>query len=251
MNHRRADAVRCVALTKRFGAADALVELTAAMPAATVTAILGANGAGKSTLLRIIAGLTEPTSGSAALLPLDERAPRLGYVPETPELYPSMTVREHLRFVSLLHELGPEWRASADELLDALALAHVADALPSALSFGMQRKVSVACALLPQPTVLLLDEPFNGLDTAACAALERLLSGAASTGAAVVLSTHDLPQVANVAEHCLVLAGGRVRFEGELSEFAAPETAVREDRRAAHELADRLALALEHLGTET
>jgi ABC-2 type transport system ATP-binding protein len=177
------------------------------------TALLGANGSGKTTLFRIAAGLLAPTTGLRTGL-----APTaIGYCPQADPLWPDLTATEHLQIVGGLHGLASgQAAARATELLNRLDLTQHASKQASTLSGGMRRRLSVATALVHRPRLLLLDEPFAGLDTAQTVRLEALLREEAAAGAAVVVATHDLEQAARIADRLLLLDEGRLLHDGTL-----------------------------------
>jgi ABC-2 type transport system ATP-binding protein len=181
--------------------------------------LVGPNGAGKSTFLRLVAGLLEPTEGEvlvdgAAAGSMEARA-ATSFIPDNPVLYDDLSVEEHLEYVARLHGVT-EWRRRADELLDRLALAPRADDLPSRFSRGMRQKTSLAVGLVRPFSLLLVDEPFVGLDAPTQVALVELLDEAAKEGAALLVSTHQLDLV-DRATRCVAVREGEVAFDGKPS----------------------------------
>jgi ABC-type multidrug transport system ATPase subunit len=201
------------AATFAVGERRLLGPLSLTLQGGACTALLGANGSGKTTLLRIAAGLLAPTTGLRTGL-----APTaIGYCPQADPLWPDLTATEQLQIVGGLHGLASgQAAARATELLDCLDLAPHASKQASTLSGGMRRRLSVATALVHRPRLLLLDEPFAGLDTAQTARLEALLREEAAAGAAVVVATHDLEQAARIADRLLLLDEGRLLHDGTL-----------------------------------
>jgi len=181
--------------------------------------LVGPNGAGKSTFLRLVAGLLEPTEGEvlvdgAAAGSMEARA-ATSFIPDNPVLYDDLSVEEHLEYVARLHGVT-EWRRRADELLDRLTLAPRADDLPSRFSRGMRQKTSLAVGLVRPFSLLLVDEPFVGLDAPTQGALVELLDEAAKEGAALLVSTHQLDLVER-ATRCVAVREGEVAFDGKPS----------------------------------
>ncbi len=204
-------------LTKRFSGIAAVDGITFCIEAGVVTGCLGQNGSGKSTTMKLITGLLEPTSGEVMLeglsiyknLPAFRR--RLGFVPEEPHLYAHLTGLEYLEMVAQLREL-PE-RGTLDrieELLRLLALADDRHAAISSYSKGMRQKILLAAALLHNPDVILLDEPFSGLDIGISLVLRSLIKQLARRGKAVLFSSHELDVVEKVADRVVILHRGKV-----------------------------------------
>jgi heme ABC exporter ATP-binding subunit CcmA len=176
-----------------------------------VLAILGANGSGKSTLLRLMAALARPTRGTVALFGRDPHASpelrgRIGYVPHTSLLYDSLTVEENLRFFAALYAVAP---AHVWVVLDASGLRPLARRRVRILSRGQRQQADLARALLHDPSLLLLDEPFTGLDLDAAARLSAAIRDAAGVRT-VVFATHDLAEARRFATGAAVLVAGRL-----------------------------------------
>ena len=205
-------ALRVDGVSKAFGTTVALDDLCLTAAFGEVVALFGPNGAGKTTAMRCAAGVLVPDAGVIEVggAPAGSTAAQdaLSYLPEQPDLYPSLTVDEHLRFVALAHRLTG-WEPRAGELLARFDLADQRDALPGALSQGMRRKTALIMALLHGARVLLLDEPFNGLDPQGAAELRMLLSAVAAGGAAVMVSTHNLAGAERLADRAIVMSAGR------------------------------------------
>ncbi len=180
-----------------------------------VVGLLGPNGAGKTTNLRMLAGSLAATRGTVRLAGVDlasepQRAKRaLGYLPERPPLYDEMIVADFLVFCARLHEVS-EPASAARAALDRVGVADVAGRLIGHLSKGYRQRVGLAAALVHRPRVLLLDEPASGLDPAQRVAMRSLVAELASTGVAVLLSTHVLAEVALVCDRVLVMHRGRI-----------------------------------------
>jgi heme exporter protein A len=208
-----AAAIEARGLSRRFGSVVALHPLDLDVPAGRVLAVIGANGAGKSTLIRLLAGLGRPTAGRVAIggAEGDRRArrARVGLVAHATLLYPQLSARENLVFTCRLYGVRDP-AARAAELLAAFELEAVADRAVGTFSRGTAQRVAIARALVHDPAVLLLDEPFTGLDVRAAELLERLVDGLRGRHT-VVLSSHDLPRAARLADQGLALAAGRGR----------------------------------------
>ena len=203
------------ALARSYGPHRVLRGVDLTLAAGETLMVAGANGAGKSTLLRILAGLMRPGAGEVRVRGRrlthsdpDARRP-IGLVSHQSLLYDDLTLTENLAFAARLYGL----RASRDAALAALAdvaLAAQADLTPRQLSRGMLQRAAIARALIHQPSLLLLDEPFTGLDAAAAERLRGLLAARASAGRAVVIVTHQLAEAWDLASRVAVLAGGRL-----------------------------------------
>ena len=206
-------AIEARGLARRFGPVVALHPLDLDVPAGRVLVVVGANGAGKSTLIRLLAGLGRPTAGHVTIGGAggDRRArrARVGLVAHATLLYPALTARENLVFAGRLYGVADP-AARAGELLGAFELDPVADRAVGTFSRGTAQRVAIARALVHDPAVLLLDEPFTGLDVRAAELLERLVDGLRGRHT-VVLSSHDLPRAARLANQGLALAAGRGR----------------------------------------
>jgi ABC-2 type transport system ATP-binding protein len=181
--------------------------------------LVGPNGAGKSTFLRLIAGLLEPTTGEvlvdgAPAGSVEARA-ATSFIPDNPVLYDDLSVEEHLEYVARLHGVD-EWRGRGEALLDRLALSDRAYDLPSRFSRGMRQKTSLAVGLVRPFSLLLVDEPFVGLDAPTQASLVEILDEAAKEGAALLVSTHQLDLVER-ATRCVAVREGEVAYDGKPS----------------------------------
>jgi ABC-2 type transport system ATP-binding protein len=206
--------VRC--LSKRFGSVDAVHDLTFEVPPGQVTGFLGPNGAGKTTTLRTLLGLVRPTSGRAFVdgvpyrrLPRPQRV--VGAVLEASSAHPGRRARDHLRILAGLCDVGDR---RVDEVLDLVGLREAAGRRVGGLSLGMRQRLGLAGALLGDPRVLVLDEPANGLDPEGAAWLRGLLRDMAAEGRAILVSSHVLSEVAQIADHVVIIAAGRLRYAG-------------------------------------
>ena len=186
--------------------------------------MLGPNGAGKTTAMRCVAGVLLPDAGRITIAgaPAGTVAAQaaVSFLPEHPDLYPGLTIDEHLRFVALTHGLVG-WQPRADALLERFTLLDVRDELPGSLSQGMRRKAALSMALLHGTQVLLLDEPFNGLDPQAAVELRAVVSDLAAQEVAVLVSTHGLATADRIATRSVVMADGRLVAEGTTDQLRA------------------------------
>jgi heme exporter protein A len=205
-------------LTRTFGARKALDGVTFELPKGAFLSIFGPNGAGKTTLLRTLTTLQSPSGGSAKVLGLDvekdavELRSRIGLISHNPLLYPDLSAEENLRFFADMYGVAdPEARVR--ELLDSVELLHRRFDLVRTFSRGMLQRLSIARALLHQPDVLVLDEPYSGLDPHAMDILDHLIAQVRSQHTFVMVS-HDLGKGLELCSHALILAKGRVvRFD--------------------------------------
>jgi ABC-2 type transport system ATP-binding protein len=204
------------ALGKDYGETVALEEVTASVDLGERVIVVGPNGSGKTTLLRITAGLLEPSQGAlevdgAPVGSLRARA-ATAYIPDAPVLYDDLSVAEHLEYVARLHGTD-DWEERSEDLVLRLGLEERVDDLPARFSRGLRQKTSIALGLIRPFSLLLVDEPFVGLDAPGRLALLELLDEAADEGAAVVVATHQLDYV-DRASRCLGLRDGRLVYDG-------------------------------------
>jgi len=199
---------------KRYGRVRALASLSATLPRGELILIQGANGAGKSTLLRIVAGLTRPSRGELRVFDQDPFSAegravrgRVGYLGADPGLYGELSVRENLRFCARLRAL-PESRV--DACVASLELEAVVDRPLHQLSTGFRRRAGLARALLPDPELLLLDEPWNGLDDAAAERLAKTLASLRTSGRSAVVAAHGTPTGVGLFDRRLRLERGQL-----------------------------------------
>jgi ABC-2 type transport system ATP-binding protein len=218
----RVAALRVEGLRKAFDGTQALDGFCLTAAYGEVVALFGPNGAGKTTAMRCVAGVLLPDAGTIEVCGAPARTiaaqDSLSFLPEHPDLYPSLTVAEHLRFVALAHRLDG-WEPRAAALLDRFDLNDQRDALPGTLSQGMRRKTALIMALLHGARVLLLDEPFNGLDPRGAAELRTMIAGLAAAGAAVVVSTHGLAVAERLADRAVIMTDGRAIADGTVDEL--------------------------------
>jgi ABC-type multidrug transport system ATPase subunit len=213
-------AVACEDLEKDYGDVVALAPLDLEVMSGESVVLVGHNGSGKSTLLNLLAGTSEPTGGEVRIHgegpgSLGARANR-SWLPDTPVLYDDLTVDEHLRYVARLHG-GSEDEDLLEDLLVRLELVDRRDQLPSQFSRGLRQKTAIAVALCRPFSVLLVDEPFVGLDASGRAALLELLAEAHQEGATLIVATHD-PAVIDGFQRGLVLSDGELVQDGPAAE---------------------------------
>ncbi len=194
----------------------ALGRLDLKVKAGELIALVGSNGAGKTTLLTIAAGLVEASHGTIEICgepagSLTARA-RTSYIPDTPVFYQDLSLNEHLEYIARLHETEG-WQTRAPELLRQLGLDRWGDKLPTQFSRGMRQKASIALGLIRPFSLLLADEPFDGLDPASREVLVEMLRSTAASGAAVIVSTHRT-EVADFCSRCIALHDGRLIYDG-------------------------------------
>jgi ABC-2 type transport system ATP-binding protein len=200
-------------LGMRYGEREALREVSFDAAAGELVAVVGPNGAGKTTLLSIIAGIQRPSSGS-----VNRTAGEVGWVPQQPALYSKLSVAENLAlFARLEHVADPD--AAVARMLEQTGLQDRASEQTAHLSGGNRQRVNVAIGLLSRPPVLALDEPSTALDPGQRERLWSFIRGLASEGTSVVFSTHDVGEVQRYASRALVLADGRLLFDGTPAAF--------------------------------
>ena len=201
-------------VTRNFGRRRALHRVSLACGAGEIVALLGPNGAGKSTLLSIAAGVLQPSSGDVRYGSLAARAAgrslraRIGLLAHDLFLYPEMSAAENLRFFAELYGLSGA-AGLVDAALDRAGLGDRRDDHVGGFSRGMRQRLAIERALLHQPRLALLDEPFTGLDEAASAATRQRLAGLRAAGSIVLLTTHDLDAVDGLVDRAVLLKGGR------------------------------------------
>lgn len=213
---------------RTYGDFVALAGLDLEVRRGEVLGLIGPNGAGKTTTLRLLCGLLDPSSGTVRIDGRDVAAEpvaaksRLAFVPEGAPLYPNLSPRAHLGLIGRLHGLGEREIATEGlRLLGALDLAERVDDPVGTFSRGMRQKVAVACALLPRPPLLVLDEPLSGLDAPSAAMLKAVLRGWAERGGAVLYTSHLLDVVERVCHRVAILARGELVAAGTLEELRA------------------------------
>jgi len=215
-------------LTKSFGGVTAVRGMSFTAPAGKVTGFLGPNGSGKTTTLRVVLGLVRPDTGAALIggVPYGRLArPRrtVGALLEASGFHPGRRARDHLL---VLADAAGVAGTRVDEVLGQVGLAAAADRRVREFSLGMRQRLGLAGALLGDPQVLLLDEPANGLDPAGIAWLRGLLRGLADDGRTVIVASHVLSEIAQTADHVVIVSDGQVRFAGALGDIGASGNAL-------------------------
>lgn len=213
-------------LRKTYGALRAVHDVSFAVERGEVIAFLGPNGAGKTTTLRTIAGVLPVKEGRILVGGFDlsrdeERAKRaMRWIPDDPQPFDALTVLEHLEFTAALYGQR-DWRSRADELLARFELAEKRDAFGGELSRGMRQKLAFCCAWIARPALVLMDEPLSGLDPRGIRSAKHEIEALARAGTAVILSSHLLVLIEELATRLLILDRGRKVFEGTLDEARA------------------------------
>lgn len=216
--------LRIDGLSKRFGDVQAVDNASLAVPTGRLVGFVGPNGAGKSTVMRSVFGLVEPDAGTIQWgeEPAVAHTHRFGYMPEQRGLYPKMKIREQVAYFARLKQVGRgEADRQARELLDALGLGDRLDDPLERLSHGNQQRVQLAVAMANEPELLVLDEPFNGLDPVALLTLQEVLEERTRAGAAVLFSSHQLDLVERLCDEVVLIADGRIRRSGTVAEVRA------------------------------
>ena len=212
-------------LKKNYGTHPALRGYDLVVPDGQLFAFLGPNGAGKTTTIKILVGLIQPTEGSAKIDGLDvvadsvEVKRRIGYVPDTPALYDKLSAWEYLRLLAGLHGLSREkFETQAERLLKAFSLAHRADGIIEDFSHGMRQKLSFCGAFLHEPSTVIIDEPWVGLDPRSVRDVVDFLKERNREGVTILMSTHSLPIAERIADRVGIIHSGRIVSEGTVEE---------------------------------
>ncbi len=238
-------------LSRRYGQTIALDGLSLSVPDGEVVGFVGPNGAGKTTAMRIALGVLEPDTGEVLRNgdPVTRRQQRVfGYMPEERGLYPKMRVDRHLRYLAALH--GLEDAAASDAAArwsERLGIAEHAEKPIEELSLGNQQRVQLAAALVHDPPVLILDEPFSGLDPIGTDVMSDVLAERAAAGTAVIFSSHQLELVERICDRVAIVNRGRMVAAGRVDELRAQRSRPRlrveieGDRAAANGWPERVA----------
>ncbi|MFP2904867.1 ABC transporter ATP-binding protein [Pyxidicoccus sp. 3LFB2] len=214
-------AVDARGLLKRFGGFTALNGLDLQIPRGAFYAFLGPNGAGKSTSIALLTGVYGPDAGTIRMLGMDAVAKpmevkrRVGVVPEELSLFERLTGRQYLTFCARMYGLdGDEAAARATELLELTELTYKAGSLVAEYSKGMRRRLAIAAALIHAPELVLLDEPFEGIDVLAAGVIRELLRELSRRGVTLLLTTHVLEIAERLATHAGIIRGGKMLDQG-------------------------------------
>jgi ABC-2 type transport system ATP-binding protein len=217
--------IECRNLTRDFGEFRAVDKVSFQVPEGRICALLGPNGAGKSTIMKMLAGLLEPTSGSVMVAGVDPQKDPLrlrrvtGVLPEGLGLFDDLTVAEHIDLAGPIYGIPPaETAVRRDQLLDLLDLENGRHTFLSECSHGMRKKTALALALLHNPRVLFLDEPFEGVDPVTSKTIRDMLAAIAGRGITVFLTSHILSIVDQLAGQILMLRKGRIVWNSEMAE---------------------------------
>ena len=219
-------------VTKRFGSFTAVQDISFALPAGSITGFLGPNGAGKSTSLRLALGIMTPDEGKTELFgaaPNLTSLRRVGFLPEERGLYKKMSARKVITYFGELKGMSRrDALRKADELLEAFGLGAFRKTRISRLSKGMAQKVQILSAFVHGPEILILDEPFSGLDPVNQHDLELLIREEHKRGATILFSTHVMEHAERLCDRLILIAAGRKMFDGTLAEaFATQDQIVR------------------------
>ncbi len=216
----------CRELCKRYGRFDAVKNLNLNIPKGTICGFLGMNGAGKTTSIRMLTGVIEPSSGEISIAGFDmkinptEVKRRIGYIPDRPYLYPSMTCIEYLEFVGALFEMDSATQTNNIEmLLKHYSLWGKRNELIQGFSHGMKQRLATCAALVHEPQVLIVDEPMVGLDPIGAKTLKASLKNYANDGMTILLSTHSLNVAEELCDYILIINDGTVLVEGSVNEI--------------------------------
>ena len=213
--------ISCRAVRRDFGDVTAIHDLSLEIAPGAICSLLGPNGAGKSTTIKVLTGLLPLSGGTARVAGYDvkddlQRLKRsVGVVPDDLGLFNELTVAEHLSLTGAVHRLEVRTaRRRTDQLLSVLELAHFGDRFVSACSHGVRKKTALAMALLPNPKVLFLDEPFEGVDPVTSCTICGLLRQAAERGTTVLLTTHSLFLAQRISSQFVIMIEGRLIWNG-------------------------------------
>ncbi len=220
-----APAIVATALTKHYGERRAVEQIDFELPAGVVSGFVGPNGAGKTTTIQMLLGLIRPTSGTARVLgcPISnpsEYLPRVGALIESPSFYPTLSGRRNLE---VLTRLGGLDAGRIAEVLSQVGLTDRAGDLVRSYSLGMKQRLGVAAALLPTPSLVILDEPTNGLDPAGIREMRALMRELADQGITVFVSSHLLAEIEAICDHLVMIDQGRIVFGGSIGELLAAQ----------------------------
>ncbi|MDX5339784.1 MAG: ABC transporter ATP-binding protein [Cyclobacteriaceae bacterium] len=200
-------------LIKKYGRQNAVDDISFHLDGGEVVGLLGPNGAGKSTTMKCIVGLLRKTSGEITIGDFDhlsvEAKRFFSYIPETPYVYDLLTVWEHLQFIAQAYGVK-EWKEKAEELLELYELEDKRKKLGRDLSKGMRQKVSICCALLPDPQLLFFDEPMIGLDPKAIKNTKMIFRKLKESGKTILVSTHLIDSVESIADRIMIMKEGKI-----------------------------------------
>ncbi len=215
-------------LSKIYGEQTAVSHATFEVPLGTVCGFVGPNGSGKTTTIRMLLGLIKPTGGSGTVLGEDIRSPekylsKVGAMIEGPAFYPMLSGRENLK---VLADLGGFSYARVDSLLEKVGLGDRGSSKFKTYSLGMKQRLGIAAALLPDPQLLILDEPTNGLDPNGIQEIRELIKELADKGTSVFVSSHILSELEMISEYLVMLRKGKVLFTGRTQDLLSQQKAI-------------------------
>ena len=215
-------------LSKRFGSLQALVDLSLSLNRGEIVGFVGSNGAGKSTTMRIVMGVLAADSGAVTWMgaPVDAAIRRtIGYMPEERGLYPRMKVAEQLVYLARLHGLSASAaKAAANQWTERLGLEERRGDEVQSLSLGNQQRVQLAAALVSGPELLILDEPFSGLDPVAVDVMSQVILERAAAGVPTLFSSHQLDVVERLCDRVVIVRSGRLVADGTIPDLQATAT---------------------------
>ncbi|MES1257301.1 MAG: ABC transporter ATP-binding protein [Acidobacteriota bacterium] len=221
--------ISCHNLTRRFGEFTAVDGISFELPTGSICAFMGPNGAGKSTTVNMLTGLLPPTSGDATVAGLSitsgglDLKRKIGVLPANLGLFDDLTVEEHLTLTGDVYGLKKDdTRTRSSQLLRVLDLEHGRDVFASRCSSGMRKKTALAMALIHNPPVLFLDEPFEAIDPMTSRTISELLSRVAQRGTTVFLTSHILSTIERMATHFMVIRSGRIVWNSTAAELTQP-----------------------------
>jgi ABC-2 type transport system ATP-binding protein len=236
--------IEAIGLTKTFDGRKAVDDIGFSVPRGCVCGFLGPNGAGKTTTMRIILGLSRPDAGRVTVFGFPQGDPRAlartGALIEQPSLYGHLTGRENIEITRVLRGVA---RTETDKVLEAVGMLAEADMMSSQCSLGMRQRLGVAMALIGDPELLILDEPMNGLDPEGILDMRELVrSLPARIGTTILLSSHILAEVEQVADRLMVIHRGKLKYDGTLREFGAGSEATLRVRVAEADVQSAIAI---------
>ncbi|MDE0905475.1 MAG: ABC transporter ATP-binding protein [Planctomycetota bacterium] len=223
-------AIQTSALTRTFDSFVAVDQIELKVERGSFYGFLGPNGAGKSTTIKMLTGLLARTSGQISVLGCDPRDPsqalemkkRIGVVPEDLALFENLTAREHLTFIGRMHSMQKKMLSGRiDELLPLFDLEKDEAKLTIEYSHGMKKKLSLAAALLPDPDLLFLDEPFEGVDAVASQTIRKILTSFAARGSTIFITSHVLEIVERICDQVGIIVGGKLVEQTSLAELGS------------------------------
>lgn len=218
--------IDCRNISKRYRDFYAVKDMSVFVGAGKICGFLGMNGAGKTTSIRMITGVIEPTAGDISIAGHDmKQSPTLaksviGYIPDRPYIYPSMTSIEYLQFVGSLYDMDDsDIEKQSEKFLKYYSLWSKKDELVQGFSHGMKQRLATCAALIHKPKVLVVDEPMVGLDPIGAKTLKKALKEYANEGTAILLSTHSLHVAEELCDHIIIIHNGVILTEGSVQEI--------------------------------